>query len=354
MFSGLTKLADKAFILGFFLPALLGVLTFLRLHADIIPSGMRISLTSSDKTFGNLTVLLLGVWTLAVLLMVGNHWMYRVLEGYAWPWNGTRFRSGELLRRHDLVTRQSDAFDAYDLASRTLTLAQRNHRHATEIETLERACKQKLYTYLSLKRELVADFPNDDLLILPTRLGNVIRSFELYPAVIYEVESISTWPRLLGVVPKEYQAALSDTKSQVDFFVSLTFVSVGLGVASLARGANDLIAKGAWSNPVFLFVGSGVALLILGRVFYLAAIPSARAWGEVVKSSFDLYLPALASQLGYPLPKTSEKKAALWQEFASQFEFAERADETAWDEPPPDPFWKKIPTLFSTFCDWLK
>lgn len=86
-------------MLGFFLPALVGTLAFLLLNHDIGPLKTLLGDVAQEKVFSNLTVMLLSVWTFAVLLMAGNHSMYRVLEGYVWPLKQPRLRERQLERR---------------------------------------------------------------------------------------------------------------------------------------------------------------------------------------------------------------------------------------------------------------
>ncbi len=55
MFTGLSKLADKPFVLGFFLPALVGTLAFLFLNHDIGPLKTLLGDVAQEKVFSNTT-----------------------------------------------------------------------------------------------------------------------------------------------------------------------------------------------------------------------------------------------------------------------------------------------------------
>ena len=48
-------------------------------------------------------------------------------------------------------------------------------------------------------RYAVENFPDDIEWVLPTRLDNLIRAFEVYPRVVYGLDSIPAWPRLQAV-----------------------------------------------------------------------------------------------------------------------------------------------------------
>src|SRR5262245_44363756 len=84
MLATLPKLADRTFILGFFLPALLFTCGALWIFADDPNVSLLIG-KLLDKEPGDAVFLVLGVWVLGVILVTLNHPLYRFLEGYSWP-----------------------------------------------------------------------------------------------------------------------------------------------------------------------------------------------------------------------------------------------------------------------------
>lgn len=70
-------------------------------------------------------------------------------------------------------------------------------------------------------RELAEEFPDQESLLLPTPFGNVLRSFETFPRIIYGLDAIPAWVRLLGVMPKDYIELIECAKAQLDFWVNL-------------------------------------------------------------------------------------------------------------------------------------
>jgi ABC-type sulfate transport system permease component len=72
MLSTLPKLADRTFVLGFFLPTLLFTIAALLLFSHVSDIGEWLkSLTAKDLTTG--AYLLLAVWVGALLLLILNH-----------------------------------------------------------------------------------------------------------------------------------------------------------------------------------------------------------------------------------------------------------------------------------------
>jgi hypothetical protein len=52
---------------------------------------------------------------------------------------------------------------------------------------------------------------------------------------------------------------------------------------------------------------------------YEAAAERTRAWGDLVRSAFDLFLPELAKKMGYTLPSEREQRRWFWQDATSSF-----------------------------------
>jgi len=83
-----------------------------------------------------------------------------------------------------------------------------------------------IWTRLSeVSRRLNSELPSDTSLLLPTRLGNVIRSFEEYPDRQYGIGAITLWPRLIAKIDKEYAAMMDDSKTSFDFMLNISLLS---------------------------------------------------------------------------------------------------------------------------------
>jgi len=96
MLSELPKLADKAFILGFFLPTLLFVLAGAGICYDQPWAKTLLAAASQKDGWDSLAFFVLAVWVLAVLLMMVNQIELQILEGYTWPLSKIAFlRKGE-------------------------------------------------------------------------------------------------------------------------------------------------------------------------------------------------------------------------------------------------------------------
>ncbi|MBB5496929.1 hypothetical protein [Paraburkholderia sp. MM5384-R2] len=347
MLSGLSKLLDKAFILGFFLPALLGFTGFLAANADI-PAFCDLlhKATSDSDKVGSLFSFLFIVWVLSLILLVLNNWFYQVLEGYKWPFNREAWKRDERNRRNrqlDLIERLRTELATENSAIERLKASKESLEHR-KAESNRATVRARLYRN---QERNARDFPRHENLVLPTAFGNTLRAFEGYSSEVYKVDSIFVWPRLLAVIPKDYQAIIADARAPVDFLVGLVVLGTFTSIFTLVRAIDIWLADGLSGNYLLadLFQNAAIAAAI-AAIAYRLAILEARSWGDVVKSAFDLYLPALAEKLGFVLPTSQAAQREFWAAWSTQFRFHAPAN-TAW--------WTRIKPVTpaaATKADW--
>lgn len=303
MLSSVAKLADKAFVMGFLLPALLAVFATVKLFGCAQWFSALCTINEANP-FENLTYLGLVVWFLAVLLLTLNFTAYRVLEGYLPPVSW-------------------------------LTSVRRFHQERFQALTDERLrlrAEGKKPEGSRIRLELLASYPPDTEHVLPTAFGNAIRAFEFYPAV-YGADSISVWTRLGAVVPASFQGMINDARSQIDFLVNVCLLSLVVAIIAVVRLGAEFSQPNAASLPpdrVYLLTIAGVALVV-AAVAYRWAVGRIAEWGELVKSAFDCYLPALAAKLGYALPETESKRREFWTDMSKLFLYREQLRDGKWN-----------------------
>ncbi len=295
MLSSVSKIADKPFIIGFLLPALIfAVVLPLLFH---IPDRLAFLFPRKQDTnpFADLTFFALAVWVIATFLLRFNYLTYRVLEGYTAPmaWFGwcKQYHQNRLKRLQD----EADAVKASG--------------------DIDRATK--------LRELWLAQYPSNAKWVLPTTFGNAIRSFETYSYDIYRADLIVLWSRLAAVVPKEYMAQIDNARCQADFLVSLCLL--GWIVAAIALG--DLIGEvsqlgfRAFPDDALRLAYVMAGALFASWVFYRWSIQALRPWGETIKAMSDCYLPALATQLGYVLPDQETERRQFWRTIVKRMVF---------------------------------
>jgi len=322
MFSGLSKLADKAFILGFFFPALLGVSGLLFANRDIPLLGCWLTAAlATKKDISEMVALLFVLWVMAIFLMVLNLWVYRFLEGYHWPLNCAKAKGIQRDRAEKLRRKWTDAFEAYEKAANETARIKAAHGENAEFEQasgeearLRSISKQAEDAYRTA-------YPDNSDHILGTRLGNVTRSFEIYPSEVYGIEAIYAWPRLTAVIPKEYMSVLSDARAAVDMFMNLVVVSTIISATAFVRAILHHWLANNSTPPVLYFVIIGAIAGVISWLCYEMSIYSSIGWGEKVKSAFDVYLGDLAKKLGYEVPSSSQREREFWGKWSDVFQF---------------------------------
>jgi len=303
MLGSVSKLFDKNFVIGFYLPALAAVVAIAWAFPDFALLSPVRSLTASEKTLGDLTYVALVAWVFAILLMASNHAQYRLLEGYLPPvawlrpllcWHRFRFRrlKGEL---DMLKTKWQEAVNQGEDFPQQ---------------------KQDRVTYLSAW--LSVHYPSKEGDVMPTRFGNTIRSFEVYPRDVYGVDGVSVWLRLASVIPKDYASLVEDARAEVDFFVNTSNLAILFVILSLAGAVHDA----RWQyrpilGPVGLCYLHVAAIgVVIAAVAYYSAAARAMAWGDLVRSAFDCYLLSLIKQLGFAVPSNEKERHEFWTQFS--------------------------------------
>jgi hypothetical protein len=167
------------------------------------------------------------------------------------------------------------------------------------------------------------DFPDDEALLLPTQLGNLVRCFERYPRRQYQMVAVTLWPRLVAVLDKEYAAAIEREKTLFDLLINLSFLgSLAAGAITLAGlwdpGSLNVPVRGVrWLGSI-LFFGVG------GALAYRGALAAARAWGAMVRAAFDLYRRPLLRRLGYGYKlRGLEDERQLWRRISQGMLFGD-------------------------------
>lgn len=173
-----------------------------------------------------------------------------------------------------------------------------------------------------LARFINSELPDREDLVLPTRFGNVIRCFERYSDVAYGMDAIVLWPRLVAKIETGFASTIDEAKTSVDFMVNSSFLCALSGLAVSLIG---LLVRTPWSlASVMHWVWRSTLFLGLAIVFYAFAIGRAKAWGEQVKSAFDLYRFDLLKSLGYQQqPLTYFEEKALWHRISVQLLYAD-------------------------------
>jgi hypothetical protein len=311
MFSSVSKLADKNFIIGFFVPALIAFLTVVYAFKSVTQIGALFgTIAASDKDFAQLTYVAAAVWVMALVLLIFNNAFYRILEGYTPPFAWFP----KMIARHQA-------------AYRSLRL-----RHDYLINAGNRAAASRITWKLN------QDYPSTEGMMLPTRFGNRIRAFTLYPNDLYGADGATLWPRLLSVLPTQVVDSINDARAQMNCMMNVCFLALFVAGAAVIRLAYEAIFHVLVNPPdAPKLVWVAVLSCTVSYIGYLSATASVLGWGETVKSAFDCFLPELAKQLGYALPEKESNRKKFWDAIARLVLYRKPLVDGAWPPAAPSP-----------------
>jgi hypothetical protein len=336
MLSTLPKLVDKTFVFGFFLPSLFFAIAMLFLFADTAGVQIILAKLSVLNAFENITYVILATWVIAFILLLCNYQWYRTLEGYSWPVAGSTL----------LLEREQRRFT--DMLGKIAELQYISDHYPDDLSP------KSADTLAALRRKILQQFGGNHEShlgkILPTRFGNAIRAFERYPNTAYGADGVTLWLHLHLVMSGDSRSLVADARSQVDLLINTCLLSLIVAVTavlrffvklygvatfehsqSLAAALNHYAsAFGFMVTSAYGYVLIALFALALSRLSYLAATDKASSWGNTVKTAYDLYLPALAEQMGYSLPSTSKEQREFWNEVCQRFLYRDPTDFTKW------------------------
>ncbi len=318
LLSSVSGYFSKSLILGTLFPVLFFTLLGLLIVPELIPDTyFQFSLQDS---FGSdwtvLSITLIIVVSSAILYDL-NIQLIRAYEGYPWKdsWIGKR-----------RVERYKKEFDITQSRSKGIRnlLNYIDDNEALPQPKFTNAQVRTIWTFrVNQTRKLINQFPKNKSSILPTRLGNIIRSFEDYSSRQYGIRSITMWPRLISQIDLSYAASLDSAKATFDFMINCSALSGLLGMVILGLGLifpsqiHGLLDFIIW----ILEIGG---FLIFAYQCYAWSIQSAEAWGNLVKGAFDLYRNKLLKELGYSIiPKDKLEERIIWEKIYYQMAFGD-------------------------------
>ena len=363
--SSISGYFSRSLILGTVLPVTIFVVLSLLFLVPVLPNGLLLSTLLEGLDTGKIVGISFLTIVLSGLLYNINIPIRRLYQGYPWrrSWIGSwltrrhiaRFKAAEIrlesmravLRKMDEVGKDfqtnstfvNEVIDNWrSLGSPLQQVELREQKwlktwHGSEAASQLSQMKEQ---WRALSTAIVSEFstyrvqvklayPEQPGLILPTRLGNAIRSFEYYSYREYGIDSVEIWPRLVAVIPTDYAVSIDDTKTTLDFMLNCSLLSAVLAIALFIIGVIYL--------PSFLAAGSLywvfkiAALVCLSYFFYLLSVNSARSWGLLIKSAIDLYRWDLLKKLGYQQQLvTREAERAHWREVSRQAIYGDRFD----------------------------
>jgi|SRR5688572_6343100 len=171
--------------------------------------------------------------------------------------------------------------------------------------------------------------------IAPTTMGNVAESVRGYALSRYGMNLDPLWIRVQTLVQqdKDFYASLQDAKTQLDFLVSLCWLTIIFTAFWLVY----LISA---RQRLALFLLIGVLGPTLAFMWYAIAVQNYLAFADVLRTALDLYRFKLLDVLHIARPRNSDEEREIWSQINHAIGFGEgttivyKTDETI-DSPKP-------------------
>jgi hypothetical protein len=144
--------------------------------------------------------------------------------------------------------------------------------------------------------------------MLPTLLGNRLRSMEQRAGLPYELNGILTWPRLYQTLPEGAMKVVADGRNQLD-----TAARLCLSLALAAVVSSGLLITHEW------WLLAPAAMLLMSWLAYGAAVAAAGVYTTAVFAAFDLHRLKMVQAMRIDVPagllaerKLNRKLMTLW------------------------------------------
>lgn len=192
-----------------------------------------------------------------------------------------------------------------ELRAQIVLLEQRKRKNVKDKELLE----SMKTSYYSAVTEYNQNFPPLYAGIMPTQLGNILRSSEAYAGTHYGLDAVAFWPLLIAVIPDSYQEKINSARNELSFLLNMSFLSI---IFFIACGIAAILTSPNLAYENYYLVPMSVSLLLV-QFFYRAALYSASSYGSISRSAFDLYRLELLEKFRIKLPKDSVEEFYVWQ-----------------------------------------
>jgi hypothetical protein len=158
---------------------------------------------------------------------------------------------------------------------------------------------------LSRGEARLRSIPPSEHLVMPTRLGDILRAAEFRPGDKYGLDTTVCWYSLWLLLPAEVKQEISQARLELD-----------RAARAWLWGALFLV----WT-PWLFYVALPVGILIPLLAYYVGMLNAARLFGDLMETAFDLHRMTLYDALHLPRPTSAADERAhgalvtrlLWQ-----------------------------------------
>ncbi len=198
----------------------------------------------------------------------------------------------EQLRKYSATRKRADERNVLD------------EYHGAIYELMIYGAEQAGAEHLRLHNERYLNFGTH---LAPTRMGNIAHSIQSYAERRYNCNLALFLSQLLRCVQRDANAyaALQDAKVQLDFLIACSWLTLIWSIVW-----TSILAVYSPERTWFLAVALGGPLLTYW--WYLAATEQYRAFGDILKTSLDMFRFDLLKDLRVSLPADVDQERRTW------------------------------------------
>jgi hypothetical protein len=165
------------------------------------------------------------------------------------------------------------------------------------------------------------DLPKDIERVGATDLANTLALAEEYPFERYAIDTALFWPRLSTEIEPEKLDGLKSSFGALNgllnlalliFLFAVELLIVGLAILlNLTSQAAAPLLLSKWSLVILLFA-AGLVSIVAAYGAYRAAVGSARAVGNAMRTAFDYYRGNVLRRFNLKMPNDIEEERVVW------------------------------------------
>lgn len=288
--------------------AILAVVVGLTVRADAFSSKHPVNwddLTANFKVdSGGLLLFIVALFALAALLQPFEIAAVRLLEGY-WSQGRIGARAAEVAarpHRRRLQRAERSIREQQRMLDRKREEEDRRQQGNPRVDEQVRRQREEVRVrrQAGWGRDVRQKYPPDPREVMPTMLGNVLRTAERRAGERYYLPTVPTLPRLHAQLSDRMAA---NYNAAVDTLDAAATMSIAAGVAAA------IAAAAFWNDPALRWVP--VVLFGLSVLSYRGAVVAAAQHGMFMDIAFDLHRFDLLKALHLDLPEDTAQEEEL-------------------------------------------
>jgi len=150
---------------------------------------------------------------------------------------------------------------------------------------------------------------SEDSELLPTSLGNALRTGETTAGERYGLDTLSSWPRMYPNISSRLAESADSARDALDGSVNLCVAFFFLAIISAAA---------AYHNPGAVWIP--ILALLLMAMTYAGAVTAAVSYNEILRTAYDLHRFDMVKALHYKLPDTGQEEGDLFEALGDLFQ----------------------------------